>query len=152
MCYGQQTKLSFIRYAKPTKPLSLRQLSKPRKHHGDRFPDTGDRVCGNIFTVYLPFVLGSLAIIFAILSKGYGKKMLGTAKAGIGISIAGIILVSAMISALVGVILSSSRDTLIRFGQQVDQQLELQTGLDPEDILGTSYEEIMREYADLLNK
>lgn len=78
--------------------------------------------------------------------------MLGTAKAGIGISIAGIILVSAMISALVGVILSSSRDTLIRFGQQVDQQLESQTGLDPEDILGTSYEEIMREYADLLNK
>ena len=57
-----------------------------------------------------------------------------------------------MISALVGVILSSSRDTLIRFGQQVDQQLESQTGLDPEDILGTSYEEIMREYADLLNK
>ena len=107
---------------------------------------------GTIFTVYLPFVLGSLAIIFAILSKGYGKKMLGTAKAGIGISIAGIILVSAMISALVGVILSSSRDTLIRFGQQVDQQLESQTGLDPEDILGTSYEEIMREYADLLNK
>ena len=98
---------------------------------------------GTIFTVYLPFVLGSLAIIFAILSKGYGKKMLGTAKAGIGISIAGIILVSAMISALVGVIL---------FGQQVDQQLESQTGLDPEDILGTSYEEIMREYADLLNK
>ena len=36
----------------------------------------------SLFTVYLPLILGSLAILFALLSKGYGKKMAATAKIG----------------------------------------------------------------------
>ena len=36
-----------------------------------------------IMTVILPFICGGLAILFALLSKGYGKKLLTQAKIGI---------------------------------------------------------------------
>ena len=46
-----------------------------------------------MFTIYIPLICGSLAVIFAILSKGYGNKMLTSAKIGIGTAIAGIALI-----------------------------------------------------------
>ena len=45
----------------------------------------------SLFTVYLPLILGSLAILFALLSKGYGKKMAATAKIGFISAITGFI-------------------------------------------------------------
>lgn len=101
-----------------------------------------------MLTVYLPLILGSLAIVFAILSKGYGKKMLTIAKAGIGTALGGMALIIVIVGSLVVLLLSSSGDTLIQFGQQMDQQFEQQTGQKLEDVLGTSYEDMMREYAE----
>lgn len=43
-----------------------------------------------LMTVYFPFILGGIAIILAILSKGYGNKMHSKAKTGIICAIIGI--------------------------------------------------------------
>lgn len=105
-----------------------------------------------IITVYPPVILGSLAIVFAILSKGYGKKMLATAKAGIGTAIGGMALIITIIGSFVGLFLSLSGDELVEFGRQIDEQFEQQTGQEIEDVAGTSYEEIMKMYAEMMGK
>lgn len=109
-----------------------------------------------IFTVYIPLICGSLAIILAILSKGYGKKMLGIAKAGITTGIVGITLIITVIviviSSLLNLISTLSAEEMIEFGRQFDEQFEQQTGQEIEDVAGTSYEEIMKMYAELLGK
>ncbi len=99
-----------------------------------------------LFTVYIPLVCGSIAVVLAILSKGSLKKMLTTAKVGIGTAIGSIALLFVMIASFSAMLLSTSGDTLIKFGQQIDQQFKEQTGQEIEDILGMSYEDIMREY------
>lgn len=99
-----------------------------------------------LFTVYIPIVCGSIAVVLAILSKGSFKKMLTTAKVGIGTAIGSIALLFVMIASFSAMLLSTSGDTLIKFGQQIDQQFKEQTGQEIEDILGMSYEDIMREY------
>lgn len=104
-----------------------------------------------LFTVYIPIICGSLAIVLAVLSKGYGKKMLAFARIGIGTAIAGMALIITIIGSLTALLLSSSGDALVKFGQQMDQQFEEQTGQKLEDVLGTSYEDIMKDYADSLD-
>ncbi len=103
-----------------------------------------------IFTVYLPMVFGSIAIILAILSKGYGKKMLVTARIGVGTAIGGLSMVILLIASVLTLFMSNS-DLLIDQGRQLDEQFERQTGQKLEDYLGKSYEDIMREYANLFN-
>lgn len=105
-----------------------------------------------LFTVYVPIICGSISILLAILSKGYGKKMLATAKIGIGSSIGGMAMVIAIVGSLIGTILSSSGEDLINFGRQIDQQFERQTGQDLEDVLGQSYEDLMKTYTEMLGK
>lgn len=103
-----------------------------------------------IFSIYLPIILGSLAIVLAILSKGYGKQMLATAKAGIATAITGIVLIAAIFGSVISLFLSMTGDELVEFGRQVDRQFEQQTGMDIEDLTGTSYEEIMKNYAEMM--
>ncbi len=105
-----------------------------------------------MFTVYIPFICGSLAIVLAILSKGYGKKMLTTARVGIGTGIGGIVLIASVVGSLVAMILSLSGDDLVNFGRQMDRQFEQQTGQELEDVFGQSYEDIMKQYAELMGK
>ncbi|MDD6491702.1 MAG: hypothetical protein PUG54_05680 [Firmicutes bacterium] len=105
-----------------------------------------------MFTVYIPLICGSIAIVLAILSKGYGKKLLTAAKIGIGTAIGGMALVITIIGSLVALLLSCDGNTLVEFGKQMDQQFEQQTGQNLEDLLGTSYEDIMQEYAEALGK
>lgn len=106
----------------------------------------------SFLTVYLPLVFGSLAIIFALLSKGYGKKMLIGAKIGMCTAIGCIALIITIMGTFIALFLSSSRSDMIRMGQQMDQQLEDQLGISPDEILGQSYEEIMKNFADSLGK
>ncbi len=105
-----------------------------------------------LFTVYIPFICGNLAIILAILSKGYGKKMLSTAKIGIGTALGGIALIITVACSAVALILSMSGDELISLGRQMDQQFESQTGQELEDVADVSYEDIMRTFAELMGK
>ena len=105
-----------------------------------------------MLTVYIPLICGSLAIVLALLSKGYGKKMLIAAKIGVGTAIGGMALVITITGSLLVLLLSSDGSTLVEFGKQLDQQFEQQTGQDLESLLGTSYEDIMQEYAESLGK
>lgn len=105
-----------------------------------------------IFTIYLPLIFGSIAIVLAILSKGYGKKMLALAKAGIGTAIGGMALIIVIFGSVISLFLSMSGDQLVEFGRQVDEMFEQQTGQDIEDITGTSYEEIMKTYSEMIGK
>ena len=105
-----------------------------------------------VFTVYIPLICGSIAIILAVLSKGYGKKMLAYAKVGIGTAIGGVALIASIIFSLVGILLSSSGDDLVNFGRAMDKQFEQQTGRELEDILGQSYEDIMKSYTEIMGK
>ena len=100
----------------------------------------------------LPLVFGSLSIIFAILSKGYGKKLLISAKIGLCTAIGCIGLIIVIMGTFITLFLSSSRSDMIRLGQQMDQQLEDQFGISPDEILGQSYEDIMEDFADSLGK
>lgn len=99
-----------------------------------------------MFTIYIPLICGSLAVVFAILSKGYGKKMLAAAKIGIGTAIAGIALIVTILGSVSAMLLSLSSEDLVNLGRELDQQFESQTGRELEEVLGTSYEDIMREY------
>lgn len=110
---------------------------------------------GSIFTLltfYLPIILGSLSIIFAILSTSAGQKALATAKVGIYTAIGSMTLAVALMGMTMGLFLSASREDLIQFGQQTDQMIEDLTGAQPEDLRGQSYEDIMKSFADAIGK
>lgn len=102
-----------------------------------------------MFTIYIPLICGSLAVIFAILSKGYGNKMLTSAKIGIGTAIAGIALIVTILGSVSAMLLSLSSEDLVNLGRELDRQFESQTGRELEEVLGTSYEEIMKEYTGI---
>lgn len=105
-----------------------------------------------MLTVYLPIILGSLAIVLAILSKGYGKKMLAAARVGFGTAVGGMALILTIVGFFVGLFLSSSGDELIEYGREQDMKFERQTGQKVEDITGISYEDIMKMYAEMMGK
>lgn len=100
-------------------------------------------------TVYLPLILGSLAIILALLSKGYNYRMMPSAKVGIisgavsfG-SMFGILLLG--ISTIVSLFVTKTPEELISFGKQADATIESQLGEAPEELFGLSYEDMMRQ-------
>lgn len=101
-----------------------------------------------IFTVYLPIIFAGMAIILATLSRGYGKKMLVTARIGIGTAIGGLTMALFLLASVFSLLISHG-DVLIHNGRMVDEQFERQTGQKLEDVFGKSYEDIMREYVEL---
>lgn len=110
---------------------------------------------GSVFTlltVYLPFILGSLSIIFAVLSSGTGQKLLATAKVGIGSAIGSMAMIIALMGTVLGLILGTSRENMLQLGQQMDQMIENQMGASPQELIGESYEDIMRSFADAMGK
>lgn len=101
-----------------------------------------------VLTVFLPLVFGGLAILFALLSKGYGRKMLSQARIGFGCGIASLCTVAVLfVSTFISMV--SNPDQLIQIGQQYDAICENVYGQSSEDLLGYSFEERMREYAEL---
>lgn len=105
-----------------------------------------------LFTVYLSVISGSLAIIFAILSTNAGQKFLISAKVGICTAAGSITIVVAVMGIIVTLLFVSSREDLIRLGQQMDKSIEDQTGIRIKDIVGESYEDIMNEFADTMGR
>ena len=103
---------------------------------------------GSVFTlltVYLPFILGSLSIIFAVLSSGAGQKLLATAKVGIGSAIGSMAMIIALMGTVLGLILGTSRENMLQLGQQMDQMIENQMGVSPP---GTDWR-ILRRYYEI---
>lgn len=102
-------------------------------------------------TVFLPLLLGGLAIILALLSKGYGKKMIIQAKVGMICGIFGLAVVGVIIFSVLATMISNP-DLLIQIGQQYDAMYENLYGQSFESLNGYSYEDIMRQYADLFRR
>ena len=95
-----------------------------------------------MLTLYFPFALGSLAILFALLSKGRAPKMQGRAKAGIICGTIGLAInISIFVSSICFVL--SNPDLLIESAQMYDDMFEQMYGQPSEDILGDSMEDII---------
>lgn len=106
----------------------------------------------SIFTVasvFLPFILGGLGILLALLSKGYGKKLLTQARIGIICGVSGMILTITIIISSVTMLLQNP-DLLLDFGKQYDQMFENMYGESTEDLYGTSFEDLMKNYTNML--
>ncbi|MGN1179831.1 MAG: hypothetical protein ACI4SD_01365 [Suilimivivens sp.] len=103
-----------------------------------------------MLSVFLPFLFGGLAILFALLSKGYGKKMLTQAKIGLLSGIGGLCVTVVLCVSSMSMLLKDP-DLLVEIGQQYDEAIESIYGQSAEEIYGESFEDIMKQYADLLN-
>lgn len=103
----------------------------------------------SMLTVFLPLAFGGLAIVFALLSKGYGKKMAAQAKAGLICGLGGI-LITAVVFISSFAMLFSNPDLLVTIGQQYDAICEDMYGQPAEDLFGFSFEDVMEDYADVL--
>lgn len=102
-----------------------------------------------LLTVFLPLALGGLAILLALLSKGYGKKMLTQARIGFICGIGSFcVTVGIFISSFA--VLFSNPDMLVEYGQQYDAMCENVYGQSSEELFGFSFEDMMEEYADIL--
>lgn len=84
----------------------------------------------SLLTVVLPYVFGSLAIIFAILSKGSSLKMDSLAKTAVTISLSGILLITAF-----------AGNTVYRLN--TDEEYRANISAEFEKIYGMSLEEYM---------
>lgn len=104
----------------------------------------------SLLTFFLPLALGGFAILLALLSKGYGKKMVMQAKTGLLCGVAGI---SITVSMFVGsaLYILTNPAALVQFGRQYDETIESVYGQDTEDIIGFSFEDMMKDYADTLS-
>lgn len=101
-------------------------------------------------TVFLPLILGGLAILFALLSKGYGRKMVAQAKIGMVCGIGGLGTAFSLIASSISMLLANP-DMLVEIGKQYDTAIEEVYGQSAEEIYGVSFEDMMQEYANLLN-
>lgn len=105
----------------------------------------------SMMTVFLPVVFGGLAILFALLSKGYGRKMITQAKIGLICGIGGFCITGALFVSSLSMLLRNP-DILLEIGKQYDAAVEQMYGESAEDLYGTSFEEIMKQYADRLRR
>ena len=101
-----------------------------------------------IFTVYLPLILGSLAVILAILSRGSRKKMHGDAKTGVITGTISLCIVPAIVAASFYLVFTNPsyyeqfNDTYEKmYGRSFDDTLKgIKDGtIDYDDIYGDIY-------------
>lgn len=100
-----------------------------------------------LMTVYFPFIFGSLAILFALLSRGRAAKLSNPAKAGICCGSVGFGINLAIIISSFALILSNP-ELLMQTAQTYDEMCEQIYGVPTEDILGESMEDIMGSFVD----
>lgn len=100
-----------------------------------------------LLTVFLPLVLGSLAIVLALLSKGSEKKMLTQAKVGFGCGIAGLSMVLALLGSSYALMFTHP-EMLPEIGRQYDAAYENINGKGIEEDIGFTFEDMMQEQAD----
>lgn len=93
-----------------------------------------------MMTVYFPFILGSIAIVLALLSKGRAAKMAKTAKAGIACAMSGLTL-NIIIIASTMFYLFSSPELLLETMRQSDVMYENINGVSTEETFGESLED-----------
>lgn len=100
-------------------------------------------------TVFVPIIFGGMAIVFAILSKGYGKKMLTQAKIGLACGLAGFGITIGIVAYSV-ITIFINPDILIQIGQQYDTTYESMYGQSSKEAFGFSFEDVMEDYVNAL--
>ena len=102
-----------------------------------------------MMTFYFPFIFGSLAILFALLSKGSLTKMQTQAKTGIICGIIGLVLNCGIMVYSVNLALNNPElmiDTAIMYDDMIEQMY----GVPSEEILGDSMEDVITDMYDIL--
>lgn len=96
-------------------------------------------------TLYLPLILGSLAILLALLSKGTAASLKTQAIAGIVCGIAGL----AINTCIIIIVFSLYGGDIMRQSARIyDEMVEDIYGMPSEEILGESMEDIVEELLD----
>lgn len=100
-----------------------------------------------MMTIYFPFILGSLSILFGILSKGRAPKLLKQAKSGI---ICGIIGIAANTVIVVSTLIMLFNDpTILRdTAKMYDQMYEQMYGESSEEKFGDSMENMVDSFIE----
>lgn len=133
----------------PYNPYGTPPPPAPVRHKGESMA-TASLILGIItlaglmlLRLSMPFMLGGVGIILAILSKGGAKKMLGKAKAGIICCITGLVLDIVLFVSAIWLVFSLPRvapELMDEFNKVCEQQY------------GVSYEELMDEIHDMLGE
>ncbi|NLL77333.1 MAG: hypothetical protein GX235_08810 [Clostridiales bacterium] len=98
-----------------------------------------------MMTIYFPFIFGSLAILFALLSKGRAAKFMKYARTGIVCGIIGITInLTILISSFVFIM--SNPEILTQTARRYDKMYEQVYGISSEDIFGDSLEDIVDDF------
>ena len=71
---------------------------------------------------------------------------------GIGSAIGSMAMIIALMGTVLGLFLGTRRENMLQLGQQMDQMIENQMGASPQELIGESYEDIMRSFADAMGK
>ncbi len=100
--------------------------------------------------IYLPCIFGSLAIVFALLSKGSAPRMQGAAKTGISCGASAFAITAALTAFSVYMVLTDPQftDLMMDTAKTYDEIIEQMYGVPAEEILGESVEDRMREIMD----
>lgn len=122
----------------------------PARVPGSSF-STAALVCGIIsivsallMTVYFPFIFGSLAVVFAILSKSRAVRMASQAKTGIVCAIIGLVANITIITASF-VFVFSNPDVLRQSSKMYDNMCEQIYGQSSEELFGESMEDFVND-------
>jgi hypothetical protein len=107
----------------------------------------GIAAIATIWTLFAPIALGCLGIVCAYLSKGFGQKLVGNARAGVILAATAIALSAIIITASVVAIMNNPA-ILIDYGRQMDQMVFERYGQTSEALLGSSYEGIFTQWAN----
>lgn len=95
-----------------------------------------------MMTIYFPFILGSVAIVLAILSKGTAAKMFKQAKAGIICAVVALVInLYLLISTFTYIIANPS--LLIDTAKMYDSAIEQMYGVPSEEVFGESMEDMI---------
>lgn len=97
-----------------------------------------------LMTLYIPMILGSIAIVLAILSKGTKKNMPGQATAGLVCGAGGLV-VNVGIFTVAMVFIFTHPEILQDMARTYDAQIEQIYGESTEDMLGQSLEDMINE-------
>ncbi len=97
-----------------------------------------------LMTIYIPVILGSIAVILAILSKGTKPRMAGQAMTGLICGIGGLIMNLGILVTTLSFIFSHPK--LLQDAAKIyDTQFEQIYGESTEDVLGQSLEDMINE-------
>lgn len=94
--------------------------------------------------LYTSIIFGSLAIIFALLSRGGELTMSGRAKTGLWLGIAGIVLFVGAI--VLSIVVIASYGGIEPFMEQYDQLLQQFYGVSLEDMYGSEYKDMLNMF------